>query len=184
MTITGGVAANGGGVNNAGRLTLERDEIAHNRATDANPSRGGDGGGIYSTDPDTGSQLIVIDSEIVGNNATSARGGIWARSYASPRIDNDLIYGNVVVDTTGGGADQGGGVWYQGDGPKPGDSWVGSNAMYEDTIVSNQILSAGPTGSPVGKAAASTARASGSCSASTRSPTTPHSTTARPRPDI
>jgi hypothetical protein len=74
LSIVGGNAVPGGGGNNAGDLTLLRDTVAFNTASD--PSSGhstgtGTGGGIF----DTGS-LTVQDSTVSSNRAAASGGGI------------------------------------------------------------------------------------------------------------
>jgi hypothetical protein len=78
----------GGGISNAGNLTLENDIVDHNKATDGtgpihpgfticitecaggSAAYGGDGGGIYN-----GGTLTVVDSTIADNNAGSGGDG-------------------------------------------------------------------------------------------------------------
>jgi streptogramin lyase len=135
MSITGGQAPNGGGINSAGVLTLERDDIALNIAT-GSPSVPGSGGGVYSQRTGSGVGLTVLDSAIVGNKATGgAGGGIAAfNSSAFPTavLSRDLIYANRVVsrpdlystEGTGGGA------------------LVLFGSMTEDTITGNEVVDA------------------------------------------
>jgi len=68
MSITGGQAPNGGGINSEGVLTLERDEIALNIAT-GSPPVPGSGGGVYSASATRGAGLNVSDSAILSNKA-------------------------------------------------------------------------------------------------------------------
>ncbi len=66
LTVTGGTAASGGGIDNAGMLTLSADTISGNMAT-------GSGGGIENEATGT---LIISDSTISGNTAGGNGGGI------------------------------------------------------------------------------------------------------------
>ncbi len=66
LTITGGTAASGGGIDNAGMLTLSTDTISGNMAT-------GSGGGIENQ---AGGTLIISDSTISGDTAGGSGGGI------------------------------------------------------------------------------------------------------------
>ena len=66
LTIAGGTAASGGGIDNAGMLTLTADTISANMAT-------GSGGGIENEASGT---LIISDSTISGNTAGGSGGGI------------------------------------------------------------------------------------------------------------
>ncbi len=66
LTITGGTAADGGGIDNAGMLTLCADTISGNMAA-------GSGGGIEN---EAGGTLIISDSTISDNTAGGGGGGI------------------------------------------------------------------------------------------------------------
>jgi hypothetical protein len=96
LTVSGGVAAlgtHGGGIYNAGLLTVTNCEISGNRAT-------GSGGGIYNA---PGSTAVVSHSLILGNIAPgyhspsvtllTGRGGGLA-NYGSMQVINSTLYGN------------------------------------------------------------------------------------------
>ncbi|HUG16952.1 MAG TPA: right-handed parallel beta-helix repeat-containing protein, partial [Thermomicrobiales bacterium] len=120
LTITGGdaddfdVADDGGGVYNAGTLTIENSTISGNIAT----VRGGgvlnghtltienstisgnsadDGGGVYN-----GHMLTIENSTISGNSADIIGGGIWSPAHGRGSIVNSTISGNSA-DIIGGG---------------------------------------------------------------------------------
>ncbi len=88
VTITGGHAANGGGVNANGAVTVSNSTISGNSAT-------GNGGGI-----DAG-PVTVSNSTISGNSATGNGGGLDASTVT---VTNSTLSGN----TTGAGGNGGG----------------------------------------------------------------------------
>lgn len=93
ITVRGGsVQGNGGGIRNAGTLSLIRTVVSGNTAT------GGDGGGIYSNGQ--GSSLKVARSTVSGNTASSAGGGIAAGVLIA--VNDSTISGNSA-GTRGGG---------------------------------------------------------------------------------
>jgi len=67
LTITGGSASNGGGIDNAGTMTVTGSTIADNSATNQYP---GGGGGIYNA-----GTLTVTDSTIDNNSASNNGNG-------------------------------------------------------------------------------------------------------------
>jgi hypothetical protein len=132
LSITGGQAPDGGGVNDAGAVTLARDEVAFNSATGTGPSAGF-GGGIYAP-----GSLTVTDSAIFSNQAATGGGGIshpgTAGMSAVPMtLARDLISHNTVMSAAG----LGGGV----------TAFTGTFAA--DTIVANQIVDS--SGNPGGQ---------------------------------
>ena len=93
LTVRGGnVQGNGGGIRNAGTLSLSRVAVLGNRAT------GGDGGGIYSNGQ--GSSVGVARSAVTGNTASGVGGGI-AAGFLIVATDS-TISGNSA-GTKGGG---------------------------------------------------------------------------------
>ncbi|MBN1909324.1 MAG: right-handed parallel beta-helix repeat-containing protein, partial [Pirellulales bacterium] len=95
MTITGGLDDSGGGILNAGALTVNDCTISSNSAGD------GYGGGIYNLDS---SALTVTNSIVLGNLASNG-GGIL--SYGALTITDSTISNNIA--NTGNG--NGGGIW-------------------------------------------------------------------------
>ena len=89
MTITDGVAANnGGGIDNAGTLTLTHVTLTGNAATL--------GGGITN---EAAATLSITDSTLMNNTAIRSGGGLNNMGIAT--LLNDTITGNVA--STGGG---------------------------------------------------------------------------------
>jgi len=141
MSITGGQAPNGGGINSEGVLTLERDEIALNIAT-GSPPVPGSGGGVYSASATRGAGLNVSDSAILSNKAIGGYGGgIYAVTpgpFPATVLARDLIYGNRIVPAPGQSSSSGQG----------GGAAVFFGSLTEDTITGNQITDL--TGHPQG----------------------------------
>jgi hypothetical protein len=123
MSITGGYAPYGGGVNNAGALTMQRDEVAGNAATRS-------GGGVYSSGPGS---FALSDSAIAANQAGRTGGGL---AVMNATLDRDLIYANKVFAQAGVG----------------GGLWIYNGSLSEDTITGNQVLdgAGNPAGSAGG----------------------------------
>lgn len=120
LTVRGGdVQGNGGGIRNAGTLSLSRVAVSGNRTT------GGDGGGIYSNGQGAtagvarsavtgntssgvgggiaaGETIIVTDSTISGNSAATKGGGLYTYDLAEGQIANATIANNQA-GTEGGG---------------------------------------------------------------------------------
>lgn len=105
LTITGGrlegeLERDGGGIWNAGDLTLDRCEVAGNAAVD-------DGGGIRND-----GTLLVFESTVRGNQA-SPRGGAGGGIY-NPVIAATPTLKVVASTISGNTADDGGGIWCEG----------------------------------------------------------------------
>jgi hypothetical protein len=138
MTIEQGQAAEGGGVNNAGYLTLERVEVGFNAAiTVSDDGVSGAGGGVYSTGP-----LVIADSALVANQAARVGGALAELSNEdSAQLSRDLIQGNQVVLSNGAAGvvdvtKNGGGVS------------ITQGEIDHSTLVGNQIVDA--AGQPAG----------------------------------
>ncbi len=145
VTIAGGADPNGtsvvegGGIRNAGALTVFASEISGNQATRW-------GGGVSNS-----GELTVADSLIVGNTGGFGGGGIFNAATGMAHIVNSTISGNTAAQVSGGGihndgtltvtngtiaensADEGGGI----------SSSDGSSAMLENTIVANNTADLG-----------------------------------------
>ncbi len=91
LTITGGVAANGGGIQNNGTLTLSDCTVQGNSAF------GGSGGGIANT-----GSLSVLASTISGNSTQLAPGGGLANT-GTATISQSTVSGNTTSSAAGGG---------------------------------------------------------------------------------
>ena len=116
LTVTGGQAAEGGGILNNGNLTVSRSTVADNRADV--------GGGIAHR----GGSLTVRNTEITDNRATSANargGGIYDLLGGPVTLTNSSVSANTA---TGGLGAFGGGVYHQADsGLTISDSTVSGN---------------------------------------------------------
>ncbi len=86
------LTGNGGGIRNAGQLTLSRVHVTGNRAD------GGAGGGIYSSG--ASSSLTVSQSAISGNTAATLGGGI---ALDGPLTLTDSTVSGNTAGTIGGG---------------------------------------------------------------------------------
>lgn len=104
LTITGGSDAPGGGVSNAGALTLTRCIVTGNSAFGA-------GGGIFN---DASGTLRVDASVIRGNTAITGGGGI-ANAGSLVIVNNSTIGGTSNADRNLGGT-VGGGIYNVGSG--------------------------------------------------------------------
>lgn len=94
VTIQNGlVTGPGGGVRNAGSLTLSRTLISQNAATSA----AGFGGGIWSSGG--GSELVLAESAVVGNAAIGGGGGLAVGGPA--QVSNTTMTGNTSADFGG-----------------------------------------------------------------------------------
>jgi 6-phosphogluconolactonase (cycloisomerase 2 family) len=123
LSITGGQAPDGGGVDDAGALTLARDEVAFNSATGTGPGAGF-GGGIYAP-----GSLTVTDSAIFSNQAATGGGGVshpGTSGFPVPpmTLARDLVARNTVMSAAGFG----GGVL------------AFTGLLAGDTIVANQVV--------------------------------------------
>ena len=128
MTITGGVAPVGGGVFNAGLLTLERTDITHNLAQGTPGGTSAAGGGVYSF---VGA-VTVADSVVQGNLAGEGGGGVWMYNGT---VTRSLIDSNLVSSSSAGGGSAGG-------------VFLVNGTLSMDTIVNNKVLDG--TGTPTG----------------------------------
>jgi CSLREA domain-containing protein len=96
--ISGNASASGGGIDNAGTLTVLNSAVSGNQSTN-----GAFGGGFYST-----GTLVIQDSTVSGNTSGFAGGGI-ANNNGTLTINSSTISGNTVTDT--GAIAAGGGVF-------------------------------------------------------------------------
>ena len=134
LTITNGltpVNANGGGILNAGTLTLRRVRLSANRTSDGTSTgAAGSGGGIYSS-----GTVAMTDSSISANrtgagvddNAGGYGGGVYNASIMT------LTNSDVTANQTGGGdgaapaAGAGGGI-----------ANIGTLTLTHSTVISNE----------------------------------------------
>ncbi|HVB05115.1 MAG TPA: putative Ig domain-containing protein, partial [Acidimicrobiales bacterium] len=128
LTITGGQGVNGGGVNDAGTLDLERVSVSINSAVGPVGSMTeGQGGGIYAS-----GSLIAQDSTFFSDQATNAGGAVASAPVSGRSIIllRDAVWQNTV--TSADSALLGGGGVY-----------VGIDALADleyDTLAENQVL--------------------------------------------
>ncbi len=141
LAITGGIAPNGGGVNDAGSLTMQRDLVTSNAAVGTDPGTvdapgTGYGGGV----DDSGGPLTIVDSEITFNRATNGGGGVGdsvLNAIAPPlTMTRDTISRNSVLGSQRLDGGVGGGVASSG------------GTVADSTIVANRIGDA--SGNPQG----------------------------------
>jgi CSLREA domain-containing protein len=98
LTITGGRNINGGGVVNAGTLTLTDCVVAGNAAV--NFSSDAEGGGIYNA-----GTLTLVSTTVSGNTSQRRGGGIYNAFEATLRLAGSTVSGNS--------APNGGGIYNQ-----------------------------------------------------------------------
>jgi uncharacterized repeat protein (TIGR01451 family) len=110
----GGVTeADGGGILNAGILTLNNVAVINNKAQAALPGLNASGGGIYSTgllmisgtDPTTSliqnNSAIATATTISGPGAQGTGGGIFSNSISQVSISNTTVSGNLAQGANG-----------------------------------------------------------------------------------
>jgi len=133
VTVSDGFAAQlGGGINNAGELTLDHVTVAGNKVGGTGDSDG-NGGGIFTSGP----VLSLMNSTVSGNWAEFGGGGIYSPGSASI----ELIHSTVAFNAAGHG---GGGVE-----PHSSSLSVTSTIIANNTGVAGGedcLLGAGPTG--------------------------------------
>jgi hypothetical protein len=117
LTVTGGAAANGGGVFVAsGTLTLSGDVLTGNTATTQ-------GGGAYAA---AFAFLNVIDCTITQNTAANGGGGISNRGTLT--ITGSMLSNNTVSTTTFGQGSQGGALYNAGSAAVTATTFAGNLA--------------------------------------------------------
>lgn len=99
LTISNGLANNGGGIYNVGSLTIRNCDISHNRALHT-------GGGVYNA-----GTLAVDSSTLSGNFAKEGGGGICNSDTATVTIRSSLLASNTASFDSGG---NGGGIYCDG----------------------------------------------------------------------
>jgi hypothetical protein len=118
MTIRNGRADNGGGIFNAGHLTLTNTVIADNVATYY-------GGGVYT---ESGSSLELVNTIVSGNGA-SVGGGVMNHD-GTVALTTTTLAGNLAAGCCGG---SGGGLYSGG---------LGGTVNISDSTISNNSASA------------------------------------------
>ncbi len=94
LTIANGRAAFGGGIDNAGTLTIQNSTLSSNSA---NGLFGAGGAILHQV-----GTLTITNSTISGNSATHAGGGIAIAGGATATITNSTISGNSATNFGGG----------------------------------------------------------------------------------
>lgn len=103
LTITGGIG-NGGGVFNAGTLTLNSCAVNGNRAGDPT-NGGGTGAGIwnYTSGKLTLNRSTVSDNSVYGNSSYNPSRGGGIANYGTLTLINSTVSGNSASEGAGGG---------------------------------------------------------------------------------
>jgi hypothetical protein len=138
LTIANGsvTSARGGGIYNAGRLTVTDSTLSGNSAIVS-------GGGILNNDT-----LTVTNSTLSGNSATLEGGGIFNGGPSMVTVINSTLSGNSA--TVGGGIYNAGGTLTVTDSTLSGNSAIvsGGGILNNDTLtVTNSTLSGNSAGS-------------------------------------
>ncbi|MFL5796423.1 MAG: choice-of-anchor Q domain-containing protein [Actinomycetota bacterium] len=118
LTVTGGTAAFGGGIDNTGTVTVQDSTVSGNTAN------GASGGGIFNN----AGTVTVQDSTVSGNTATAsfaaAGGGIFTNT-GTVTVQDSTVSGN----TTNGNPAFGGGIHINGGTVTVQDSTVSGNTV-------------------------------------------------------
>src|SRR5919106_4696784 len=94
LTIAdGGVSGDGGGLYNAGTLTVQNSAITGNHAA-------GSGGGIYV---EMSASVNLLASEVSNNSAGGGGGGIFCNPYGEPREQANVSASTIAGNTAGVG---------------------------------------------------------------------------------
>ncbi len=125
LTLQNGTAGNGGGLDNAGTVTLTNCTLSGNTATN-----NGLGGGIFNDGTQKGGLMTLTGCTLSGNSAASlGGGGGLANEDGTVTLTNCVLSGN----TSSGG----GGVW----------NFSGTVALAGCTFTQNSAIYSGPAGS-------------------------------------
>ncbi|HEY7424884.1 MAG TPA: hypothetical protein VH682_11700 [Gemmataceae bacterium] len=148
LTITNGLATQGGGIDNAGDLTLSQCILSDNQAVSASGS--GQGGGLFN---EAGASLHLTQSTLASNQATGnpaigsnnqggQGGGLYNEGTAI--IDDSTLTQNVAMSSFGAGAvggAAGGAIW---NGDESGSSRATLTITYS-TLSQNEAVGAAGT---------------------------------------
>jgi hypothetical protein len=135
VTITGGTSSgNGGGITNAGTLTLNNDQITGNSTSGGSVA----GGGIYNNGP----ALTISNSTVTANTATGgaagvAEGGGIASNTGTLKISNSTITANTATNSSPvpTSTATGGGIWQS-----AGGTMVLANVTLNGNTASSALL--------------------------------------------
>ena len=121
MTIrNGNIINNGGGIYNAGILTINNSTICDNRSYSTTGNSTLSGGGIYNSNTLTINNSIIngnsVSNTVTSNNVYGYGGGIFTGSSTTLTINNSTIFGNSAsaVDGSGDTKARGGGLVIKG----------------------------------------------------------------------
>jgi hypothetical protein len=137
VTIRNGSGlSHGGGIYNAGTLTITKTTVSGNTSNDNVVIGGGLGGGIYND-----GTLTIVQSTVSGNSVSRARIGASAAgagiyNTGSLTITNSTLSGNQAVDYWPAGAPYGGGLANEN----------GSVMIYNSTVSQNAAIFHTPLG--------------------------------------
>ncbi|MBI4750660.1 MAG: hypothetical protein HY774_19415, partial [Acidobacteria bacterium] len=123
LSVTNGRAADGGGINTAGTLTMTNSTISGNTAAGGGNNRGG---GIFSAGPVTLTNCTISGNVATGADTTQLGSGIYSNGVSI--FTNCTISGNMIT-SSGNAISLGGGIYYQG----------GSIALTNCTITANSV---------------------------------------------
>ncbi|WP_062294560.1 filamentous hemagglutinin N-terminal domain-containing protein [Nostoc piscinale] len=143
LTIRNGTAFNGGGIYNAGTLTVNNSTLSGNSATF-------NGGGIYN---DSVGNLTVNNTTINGNSAAFDGGGIYNHSSGTLTVSNSTISNNSATFDGGGIHNNSGSTLTLNNSTISGNSvsfFNGGGIYNEGTLSVSNSLIAGNT-SPIGR---------------------------------
>jgi hypothetical protein len=133
-----GLSHGGGGIYNAGTLTITKTTVSGNISNDNVVIGGGLGGGIYNN-----GTLTIIQSTVSGNSVSRARidsgaagGGIYNAGRLT--ITNSTLSGNQAVDYWPAGAPYGGGL--------ANENQNGAVMIYTSTVSQNAAIYHTPLG--------------------------------------
>jgi Right handed beta helix region len=147
LTLENGLAADGGGIENRGMLTLIDDAVSNNATLNNIAFAGYNGAGIFNS-----GILSVYGSTINGNSAYTNGGGVYNSGTAT--LSNSTIFGNAAFTAGGGLFNSGsmtlindtvaGNFGYGGSPSLPelgGGIYNGGTLQMDNTIVANNVTS-------------------------------------------
>ena len=133
LTITDGMSTAtgvGGGIVNAGDLTLDGTDVTNNQSAGFFASAGG---------IDNTGNLTIKDSEVTGNQANGtffASGGGIENDAGTLTIDHSVIANNEVLSSNDLSSAEGGGIFSQ----------FGTTTTIDDSTIANNMAVGGPGG--------------------------------------
>ncbi len=128
-TISGGSTPNGGGINNAGTVTVQNSTISNNTANES--SVNGLGGGIYNTGTLTVQNSTVSDNETKATESGGVADGGGIYNTGTLTVQNSTLSGNKT-----GGNGNGGGIYNY-------DPALGTVTVQNSTLSGNSARTGG-----------------------------------------